>query len=69
MACIKEHFSSPPSGSPEAIGVHALERVGVVGELDGELRLGGAAAWDEEPLLHQAPDDAQGVVKGAVGFL
>ena len=39
------------------------------GELDGELGLGGAATGDEEPLLDEAADDAEGVVEGAVGLL
>ncbi len=50
----------------EAVGVGAGERVGVEHELTRHLRLRGAAAGNQEPLLHQATDHAQGVVQRSI---
>ena len=47
----------------ETVGVGAGECVGVLHELPGHLDLGCTAAGDQETLLHQTTDDAQGIVK------
>ena len=52
-----------------ADGLGARERARLLGQLRGDLDLGGAATGNERLLLDQAADDAEGVVQRALGLV
>lgn len=55
--------------SLEAVGVGTDQGVGVLHELEEQLRFGGSTAGDQESLLHQASDDTEGVMQRSIGLL
>merc|ERR1739847_125554 len=53
----------------EAVGVSSSESISVLHQFPGYFSLRSSTSSNEEPLLDQAPDDAQSIVEGAVRLL